>query len=40
MTWDEAVSTLTGPGCPFEITTQEVMGLPTKVLFAYSEFAS
>ncbi|MDG1198064.1 MAG: class I adenylate-forming enzyme family protein [Actinomycetota bacterium] len=31
MTWDEAVSTLTGPGCPFEITTQEVMGLPTKV---------
>jgi long-chain acyl-CoA synthetase len=29
--WEQAVATLTGPGCPFEIVEKEVAGLQTKV---------
>ncbi|MEM8922477.1 MAG: class I adenylate-forming enzyme family protein [Actinomycetota bacterium] len=31
MTWDEAVAALTGPDGEFELTTQEVLGTPTRV---------
>jgi len=32
--WDEAVTELTAPGAPFELTEQIVVGTPTKVFAA------